>query len=215
MNTAPQPLWGAFESLVPLWTEPHEVHANRSNFGDLRADLVTRLLRPASRAAVRSADNTRPAILKAVRAKAKPVARTVKAKTVKRAEKSTARVVKSNKATSRAPQARTGMSAVVAFALAQVGEPYRFGASGPNTWDCSSLTAAAYRQIGKRLPHSSREQAAMARTVSSSDARPGDLIVGPGHVGIFLGGGMMVDAGNPRVGVVRRKMYAGLHIERF
>ncbi|MFB9360210.1 C40 family peptidase [Actinoplanes nipponensis] len=107
------------------------------------------------------------------------------------------------------------MSSVIAFARSQVGKTYRRGAEGPHAFDCSGFTKRAYALAGLRLPHSSGAQAARARTVSRSAARPGDLVVGPGHVGIYMGGGMMIDAGNPRTGVVYRPLYAGLHIERF
>ncbi|UQU65116.1 NlpC/P60 family protein [Couchioplanes caeruleus] len=107
-----------------------------------------------------------------------------------------------------------GMSAVIAFARAQVGKRYSAGAEGPNAFDCSGFTKRAYARAGIRLPHSSGAQAARARSISRSAARPGDLVVGAGHVGIYMGGGMMIDAGNPRTGVVYRRMYAGLHIER-
>jgi peptidoglycan DL-endopeptidase CwlO len=107
------------------------------------------------------------------------------------------------------------MSPVIAFARSQVGKNYRRGASGPNSFDCSGFTKRAYALAGLSLPHSSGGQAARARTISRAAARPGDLVVGPGHVGIYMGGGMMIDAGNPRVGVVYRRLYGGLHIERF
>jgi cell wall-associated NlpC family hydrolase len=51
--------------------------------------------------------------------------------------------------------------------------------------------------------------------ISRRAAQPGDLVVGPGHVGIYMGRGMMIDAGNSRVGVVYRRVYRGLHFERF
>ena len=107
------------------------------------------------------------------------------------------------------------MSPVIAFARSQVGKTYRRGATGPNAFDCSGFTKRAYALAGLSLPHSSGAQAARARTVSRAAARPGDLVVGPGHVGIYMGGGMMIDAGNSRIGVVYRRLYAGLHIERF
>ncbi len=106
------------------------------------------------------------------------------------------------------------MEKVTRFARAQVGDRYRYGATGPDAFDCSGLTQAAYRKAGIRLPHSSRQQAARARSIPRSQARPGDLVVGPGHVGIYMGGGKMVDAGNRRVGVVYRKVYSGLRIKR-
>jgi cell wall-associated NlpC family hydrolase len=107
------------------------------------------------------------------------------------------------------------MSAVIAYARSQIGKNYVIGGDGPNGFDCSGFTRRAYARAGLRLPHSSGGQAAQARTVSRSSARAGDLVVGPGHVGIYMGGGMMIDAGNHRVGVVYRHLYEGLHIERF
>jgi cell wall-associated NlpC family hydrolase len=109
---------------------------------------------------------------------------------------------------------RPGMGAVLAFARAQVGKGYASGAEGPRFFDCSGFTKSAYARAGISLPHSSGAQAARARSIPRSTARPGDLVVGPGHVGIYMGGGMMIDAGNRRTGVVYRRLYAGLHIER-
>ncbi len=111
--------------------------------------------------------------------------------------------------------ASSRMGAVVAYARAQIGKRYARGGEGPHSFDCSGFTKRAYAQAGIRLPHSSSAQAARARTISRSQARPGDLVVGPGHVGVYMGGGMMIDAGNRRTGVVYRRLYAGLHIERF
>ena len=110
--------------------------------------------------------------------------------------------------------ASSRMGAVIAYARAQIGKRYRSGGEGPHSFDCSGFTKRAYAQAGIRLPHSSSGQAARARSISRSQARPGDLVVGPGHVGIYMGGGMMIDAGNRRTGVVYRRLYAGLRIER-
>jgi cell wall-associated NlpC family hydrolase len=118
----------------------------------------------------------------------------------------------------RARVVRTGvpgrMAAVLSFARAQIGKRYRAGGEGPNSFDCSGFTKRAYAQIGLRLPHSSRGQAARARAIPRWAARPGDLVVGPGHVGVYMGRGMMIDAGNRRTGVVYRRLYAGLRVER-
>jgi cell wall-associated NlpC family hydrolase len=107
------------------------------------------------------------------------------------------------------------MTAVIAFARSQVGRRYVSGGAGAGGFDCSGLTMSAYARAGIRLPHSSGRQAARARGISRDEARAGDLVVGPGHVGIYMGHGMMIDAGNYRTGVVYRKLYSGLRVERF
>lgn len=108
-----------------------------------------------------------------------------------------------------------GMSAVIAYARSQIGRSYVTGGDGGSGFDCSGLTMRAYARAGISLPHSSWGQAARAHAVSRSSARPGDLVVGPGHVGIYMGRGMMIDAGNHRTGVVYRRLYSGLSLERF
>ena len=103
---------------------------------------------------------------------------------------------------------------MLAYARSKIGNSYVRGGEGPSVFDCSGFTKRAYAQAGIILPHSSGAQAARARSIPRSAAKPGDLVVGPGHVGIYMGGGMMIDAGNSRTGVVYRRLYAGLHIER-
>jgi len=85
---------------------------------------------------------------------------------------------------------------VVAFVYAQIGKPYVFGASGPDSYDCSGLTSAAWASVGISIPRTSEEQWAGLPHVPTSDMQPGDILVfnGAGHVGIYVGGGMMVDA---------------------
>jgi cell wall-associated NlpC family hydrolase len=98
--------------------------------------------------------------------------------------------------------------AVVAFALAQVGKPYRFAASGPSAFDCSGLVAAAYARVGIGLPHQTGGLAGRGRPVARADLRPGDLVfTDPGHVGIYIGGGQMVHAATVRGGVKRSAVY--------
>lgn len=157
---------------------------------------------------------SRPIVKKSTRTAGKrATSRTVERRAVKKRPAVKKRHVVRKKA-KRVVRQRGGMSAVVRFALAQVGDRYRMGATGPNVWDCSGLTRAAYRKAGIRLPRQSGAQRARAYRIPRSQARPGDLVVGPGHVGIYMGRGMMVDAGNPRVGVKYRKMYRGLYVAR-
>ncbi|MDU7361780.1 MAG: NlpC/P60 family protein [Propionibacteriaceae bacterium] len=94
---------------------------------------------------------------------------------------------------------------VISTALAQVGKRYVHGATGPNSFDCSGLTTYAFRQVGVSLPRTSRGQYSGAgRRVSTSEIQPGDLVFyygGPSHVGIYIGGGKIVHAANPRSGI--------------
>lgn len=95
--------------------------------------------------------------------------------------------------------------AAAAWALKQVGKAYVYGGAGPNSFDCSGLVMAAYRQVGISLPHSATAQARMGTAVSRANLEPGDLLFfySPiGHVGIYIGNGMMVNASDPSRGVL-------------
>jgi len=84
----------------------------------------------------------------------------------------------------------------VAFAYAQIGKPYVFGASGPDSYDCSGLTMASWAAAGISIPRTSYEQWASLPHVPTSQLQPGDILVfnGAGHVGIYVGGGALIDA---------------------
>ncbi|XAN39076.1 NlpC/P60 family protein [Micromonospora schwarzwaldensis] len=86
-------------------------------------------------------------------------------------------------------------------ACAQVGDPYVWGATGPNSFDCSGLTQYAYKAAGISLTHFTGAQWNEGRKISASEARPGDLVFffsDLHHVGLYLGNGLMVHA--PRTG---------------
>ena len=98
-----------------------------------------------------------------------------------------------------APAASGNAGTAVATALAQVGDPYSYGAAGPDAFDCSGLTMFAWRAAGVSLPHSSSMQAGMGVPVSPSAMQPGDLVFyySPiSHVGMYIGGGRIVHAPN-------------------
>lgn len=88
----------------------------------------------------------------------------------------------------------------VSFAYAQIGKPYRYGATGPSSYDCSGLTGAAWRSAGKSVPRTSYGQLRGLKRVSKSSLRPGDIVgfYGGGHVGLYIGNGKVIHA--PRTG---------------
>ena len=91
------------------------------------------------------------------------------------------------------------LAKVVSFALMQLGKPYVFGTAGPNAYDCSGLTMAAWAQVGVHMPHFTGDQVHTGTAVGSLAAmQPGDLIFipgsdgtmsAPGHVGLYIGRG--------------------------
>jgi len=102
--------------------------------------------------------------------------------------------------------------AIVDFAMARVGGSYAYGGVGPKAYDCSGLTLAAYASVGIKLPHSATTQFNYGVPVAAADLEPGDLVFyysGPGHVGIYVGGGMIVDARNESLGIVYRPLDTG------
>jgi peptidoglycan DL-endopeptidase CwlO len=104
------------------------------------------------------------------------------------------------------PPSSSGAQAAISFARAQLGEPYRWGADGPSSWDCSGLTMGAWQAGGKYLPHYSVGQYDVSTPISSSQLQPGDLVFwgsssSPGsiyHVALYIGGGRIIHA--PRTG---------------
>jgi len=92
-------------------------------------------------------------------------------------------------------------AAVLRFALSQVGQPYRRRGTGGSGWDCSGLVSGAYRQAGVNLPHSSGAIGRGGRSVPAGQWQPGDVISTPGHVALYVGNGMMVEAANQHAGV--------------
>jgi cell wall-associated NlpC family hydrolase len=87
----------------------------------------------------------------------------------------------------------------VAFAYAQLGKPYVWGAVGPDSYDCSGLVETAWAWAGVAIPRDTYEQVAALPAVPLSDLQPGDLVFfdGDGHVAMYVGGGMLIDAPQP------------------
>ena len=124
-----------------------------------------------------------------------------------------------NAPTPSAPAASKGSSKgakALAFAKKQIGDSYGYGGSGPNRWDCSGLTQAAYKAAGVKLPHSSRGQFKYGKKVAKSNLKPGDLVFfySPiSHVSLYAGNGKVLHASRPGKPVGYIKMaympYAG------
>lgn len=91
-------------------------------------------------------------------------------------------------------------SEVAKFALQFQGVPYVWGGSTTAGWDCSGFTRYVFQQFGVNLPHQSEAQRAFGTLVSNPE--PGDLMWMPGHVGIYIGNGMMVHASTPSTGTI-------------
>lgn len=110
-----------------------------------------------------------------------------------------------NTAASRTPtvaakQTRQQRRAQVAvrFAYKQIGDPYRYGATGPRSWDCSGLAMKSWRKAGVKLPRTTYSiYRGVRKKVSYRGLRPGDLIFfysGRSHMGIYVGHGYMIHA---------------------
>ena len=101
------------------------------------------------------------------------------------------------------PPPNQAAATAISFAQAQLGKPYLFGATGPDAYDCSGLVMMAYRAAGVDTPRTSQEQWLWGPQVPAGQAEPGDLIffvgadgtpTAPDHVGLVIGGGMMIEA---------------------
>ncbi|MEV8089320.1 C40 family peptidase [Streptomyces nigra] len=88
----------------------------------------------------------------------------------------------------------------LSFARTQIGKPYVWGATGPDSYDCSGLTQAAWKAAGVDIPRVTYDQVNAGTTVPVSSAQPGDLVFfydDITHVGLYIGNGMMIHAPKP------------------
>jgi cell wall-associated NlpC family hydrolase len=98
------------------------------------------------------------------------------------------------------------VATAIAFAELQLGKSYLWGGTGPDAFDCSGLVMSAYRAAGIDIPRTADAQWVWGPRVSASQVQPGDLVFfagadgtpsAPGHVGLVIGGGMMIEAFAP------------------
>src|SRR4051794_27933074 len=109
------------------------------------------------------------------------------------------------------PPAISGKAGIaVDFAYTQANKPayYGYGDAGPNLFDCSGLTMAAWAKAGKSLPHNAAAQYSATARITKSELEPGDLVFyrSLGHVGLYVGGGMIIDASREGEPIKKRTM---------
>lgn len=95
------------------------------------------------------------------------------------------------------PVGTGGGAAIVAEARKYLGIPYVWGGASASGADCSGLVLLAHKAIGVNLPHYSGSQGSGGKAVSASNRQPGDVVCYVGHVGVYIGGGMMIHAPQP------------------
>ena len=98
-------------------------------------------------------------------------------------------------------------SSIVSIAARYVGVPYVYGGTTPDGFDCSGFTSYVYAQVGINLPRTSGAQGSVGTKVSRDQAQPGDLIWTPGHIAIYAGDNMMIDAPRPGKSVQFRQIW--------
>ncbi|WP_406362945.1 NlpC/P60 family protein [Streptomyces sp. NBC_01579] len=106
--------------------------------------------------------------------------------------------------------ATTKADKVLAFARAQIGKPYVWGATGPSSYDCSGLTQAAWKAAGVDIPRTTWDQVEIGTRIATADLQPGDLVFfydDISHVGIYKGDGMMIHAPKPGANVREESIY--------
>ncbi|MFJ8821544.1 C40 family peptidase [Streptomyces sp. NPDC102467] len=121
--------------------------------------------------------------------------------------RSSVRTTLSTASTNAVAPASGSVGGVLSFLQSQVGDAYVMGGTGPNSWDCSGLVQAAFKQAGVDLPRTSQEQSTAGTSIPLSSIQAGDILYWGGagsayHVGVYIGNGQYLDAANPSKGVV-------------
>lgn len=131
----------------------------------------------------------------------------------------TTKTSNSNKETAKTQTTTTSVAgsgaSVVAKAQSYIGSKYVYGGMSPSGFDCSGFTSYIYKQFGISLNRTAAGQYSNGTVVSKGQLQAGDLVMfgksGISHVGIYVGGGMMVHAANPSRGVTTDSIYSGYY----
>lgn len=104
-------------------------------------------------------------------------------------------------------QSQSKINSIVSLAKSEVGKPYVWGATGPDSFDCSGLVQYVYGKAGINLPRTTYDQVKMGKTVSMSNLQPGDLLfwgsaTAPYHVAIYVGNNQYVNSATPEQGII-------------
>ena len=104
-------------------------------------------------------------------------------------------------------------------ALAQRGEPYRYGAAGPSAFDCSGLTSFSYKQVGRSIPRTTDQQKAGLRAIAQQDKARGDIIIFVNggdayHAGIYIGNNQIVHASRSGTPVKVDRIWTSAYVVR-
>lgn len=104
-------------------------------------------------------------------------------------------------------------------ALAQRGDPYRYGAAGPSAFDCSGLTSYSYRQVGRSIPRTTDQQKNGLRAVAQSDKQRGDIIIFVNgsdayHAGIYIGNNRIVHSSRSGTPVKVDRIWTSAYVVR-
>lgn len=108
--------------------------------------------------------------------------------------------------------ARAHRNRIIRIARSKAGTPYRWGATGPGSFDCSGYTSWVFRKAGRNIPRTSRQQAAAAKRIPRSNRRRGDLVFFHNqgrvyHVGIYAGRGFIWSAPSTGKRVSRQRIW--------
>lgn len=108
-----------------------------------------------------------------------------------------------------------GAAGIVAWARAQIGKPYKWGATGPDSFDCSGLAQAAYAHVGIKIPRTTYQQVLVGSPISKNALALGDLVFpDPGHVQIYSGNGNVIEAPHTGSNVREVKMWGFMAARR-